>query len=69
MMSSTTMRGLAAVFIDLRSLALGAEYESLQFLVVERTLLTVLFDPGDSLPGCWGDQGSCELALRRTGCS
>ena len=32
---------LAAVFIDPRSLALGAEYEVLQFLVVERTLLTL----------------------------
>ena len=31
----------AAVFIDPRSLALGAEYEVLQFLVVERTLLTL----------------------------
>ena len=45
MMSSTTTRGLvnsmAAVFIDPRSLALGAEYEILQFLVVERTLLTL----------------------------
>ena len=43
MMSSTTMRGqvnsMAAVFIDPRSLARGAEYEILQFLVVERTLL------------------------------
>ena len=73
-MSSTTMRGqvndMAAVFINPRSLALGAEYEVLQFLVVERTLLRVcalLFDTKDSLPGCWGDQGSCELALRRTG--
>ena len=45
MMSSTTTRGkvnsMAAVFIDPRSLALGAEYEILQFLVVERTLLTL----------------------------
>ena len=45
MMSSTTMRGkvnsMAAVFIDPRSLALGAEYKILQFLVVERTLLTL----------------------------
>ena len=44
-MSSTTMRGevndMAAVLIDPRSLALGAEYEVLQFLVVERTLLTL----------------------------
>ena len=32
---------MAAVFIDPRSLALGAEYEILQFLVVERTLLTL----------------------------
>ena len=39
MMSSTTTRGLvnsmAAVFIDPRSLVVGAEYEILQFLVVE----------------------------------
>ena len=45
MMSSITTRGLvnniAAVFIDSRSLALGAEYEILQFLVVECTLLTL----------------------------
>ena len=62
---------MAAVFIDLCSLAVGAEYEILQFLVVESTLLTraVMFDPQDSLPDCWGDQGSCELALGRTGCS
>ena len=32
---------MAAVFIDLRSLALGAEYEMLQFLVVARSLLTL----------------------------
>ena len=75
MMSSTTMRDqvndMAAVFIDPRSLALGVEYEVLQFLVVERTLLTLCstVDSKDSLPGCWGDQGSYELALRRTGCS
>ena len=45
MMSLTTTRGyvnsMAAVFIDPHSLALGAEYEILQFLVVERTLLTL----------------------------
>ena len=45
MMSSTTMRGLvnsmAAVFIDLRLLALGAEYKGLQFFMVERMLLTL----------------------------
>ena len=56
---------MAAVFIDLCSLAVGAEYEILQFLVLEHTLLTcaVMLDPQDSLPDCWGDQGSCELAL------
>ena len=32
---------LAAVFIDPCSLAVGAEYEILQFLVVESTLLTL----------------------------
>ena len=36
-----TFLSLAASFIDPRSLALGAEYEVLQFLVVERTLLTL----------------------------
>ena len=43
MMSSTTTRGysMAAVFSYLRSLAVGAEYEILQFLMVERTLLTL----------------------------
>ena len=48
MMSSTTTRGpawlsdsMAAVFSYPRSLAVGAEYEILQFLVVERTLLTL----------------------------
>ena len=63
---------MAAVFIDPYSLALGAKYEILQFVVVERTLLTlhsILFDSEDSPPDCWGDQGSCELALRRTSCS
>ena len=44
-MSLATMCGwvnsMAAVFIDPRSLAVGAEYEILQFLVVERTLLTL----------------------------
>ena len=62
---------MAAVFIDPRSLALGAEYEILQFLVVERTLLTL--HSTVCLPGLtsWllGDQGSCEMALRRIGCS
>ena len=28
--------------------------------------LPQLFDFEDSLPGCWGDQLSCELALKRT---
>jgi len=32
---------MAAVFIDLRSLAVRAEYEILQFLVVECRLLTL----------------------------
>ena len=32
---------MAAVFSYPRSLAVGAEYEILQFLVVERTLLTL----------------------------
>ena len=47
MMSSTTTRtawlsdSMAAVFSYPRSLAVGAEYEILQFLVVERTLLTL----------------------------
>ena len=45
MMSLTTTRGkvnsMAAVFIDPHSLAVGAEYEILQFLTVERTLLTL----------------------------
>ena len=44
-MSLTTTRGqvnsMAAVFIDLCSLALGAEYEILRVLVVECTLLTL----------------------------
>ena len=37
----TPRNSMAAVFIDPRSLALGAEYKILQFLVVERTLLTL----------------------------
>ena len=32
---------MAAVFIDLHSLAVGAKYDILQFLVVERMLLTL----------------------------
>ena len=35
------MRLMAAVFIDPRSLAVSAEYEILQFLVIEHTLLTL----------------------------
>ena len=40
----------------------------LSFRLVGRTLLTQrsAFDFEDLLPGCWSDQGSCELALRRT---
>ena len=63
---------MAAVFIDPHLLAIGAECEILQFVVVKRTLLTLrstLFDSEDSPPDCWGDQGSCELALSRTSCS
>ena len=53
---------MAAVFFGLR---LGTECEVLLFLLVELTLHST-FDLEDSLPGCWGDQGSSELALRRT---
>ena len=35
------VNSVAAVFIDPRSLAVGAEYEISQFLMVERTLLTL----------------------------
>ena len=47
----------------LRLSALGTECEVLWFLLVGRTLLTLrrAFYLEDLLPGCWGDQGSCEL--------
>ena len=59
---------MAAVFVSLRLSVLGAECEVLWSLLVGRTLLTLrsAFYLEDLLPGCWGDQGSCELVLRRT---
>ena len=71
-MSLTTTRAketnMAAVFVGLRLSAVGTECEVLWFLLVGRTLLTLrrAFYLEDLLPGCWGDQGSCELVLRRT---
>ena len=71
-MSLTTMRAkesnMAAVFVGLRLSAVGTECEVLWFLLIGRTLLTLrrAFYLEDLLPGCWGDQGSCELVLRRT---
>ena len=71
-MSLTTMRAeesnMAAVFVGLRLSDVGTECEVLWFLLVGRTLLTLrrAFYLEDLLPGCWGDQGSCELVLRRT---
>ena len=62
-MSLTTMRAkennIAAVFVDLR---LGTECEVLWFLLVGRTLLKLhrAFYLEDLLPGCLGDQESCE---------
>ena len=72
--SLTAMRAkesnMAAVFVALRLSAVGTvtECEVLWFLLVGRTLLTLrrAFYLEDLLPGCWGDQGSCELVLRRT---
>ena len=69
---TNTMRAkesnMAAVFVGLRLLVVGTECEVLWFLLVGRTLLTLcrVFYLDDLLPGCWGDQGSCELVLRRT---
>ena len=69
-MSLTTMRAkesnMAAVFVGLRLSAVGTECEVLWFLLIGRTLLRRAFYLEDLLPGCWGDQGSCELVLRRT---
>ena len=71
-MSLTTMRAkesnMAAVFVALRLSAVNTECEVLWFLLVGRTLLTLRRTSylEDLLPGCWGDQGSCELVLRRT---
>ena len=71
-MSLTTMRAkesnMAAVFVGLCLSAVGTEYKVLWFLLVGRTLLTLrrAFYLEDLLPGCWDDQGSCELVLRRT---
>ena len=74
-MSLTTMcakeTNMAAVFVGLRLSAVGTECEVLWFLLVGRTLLTLrrafyLDMLEDLLPGCWGDQGRCELVLRRT---
>ena len=49
MMSSTTTRGqvnsMAAVCIDPHSLALGAKYKILQFVVVECTVVQYCFTP------------------------
>ena len=70
-MSLTTMRAkesnMAAVFVGLDLSAVGTECEALWFLLVGRMLLTLCraFYLEDLLPGCWGDQGSCELVLRR----
>ena len=71
-MSLTTMRAkesnMATVFVGLRLSAVGTECELLWFLLVGRTLLTLrkAFYLEDLLLGYWGDQGSCELILRRT---
>ena len=58
---------MAAVFVSLRLSVLGAECEVVS---LNRTHVTetaqCCFDLQDSLPGCWGGQVSCELALRRT---
>ena len=58
---------MVAVFVGLRLSALGMKCE-VGFLLVGHTLLTLcrVFYLEDLLPGCWGDQGSCELVLRRT---
>ena len=58
---------MAADFID-RSLAVGAEYEILQFLVAEHTLLTIVRLRGLT---SWllGVIKEVELALRKTSCS
>ena len=48
---------MAAVFVGLRLSALGCWHWVVQF------------DFEDLLPDCWGDQGSCQLALRTTSCS
>ena len=74
-MSLTTMRAkesnMAAVFVGLHLSAVGTECEVLWFLLVGHTLLTLrrACYLEDLLPCCWGDQGSCELVLRRTSCS
>ena len=59
---------MAVVFVVLHLSAVGTECEVLWFLLVGCTLLTLrnAFDLKDSLPGCSGGQGSCELVLRRT---
>ena len=59
---------MAAIFVGLCLSALGTVCKVLRFLLVECTLLTLhsAFYLEDLLPGCWGDQRSCELVLRRT---
>ena len=58
---------MAAVFVGLRLSAVDTECEVWWLLLVGRTLLTLhrTFYLEDLLPGCLGDQGSCELVLRR----
>ena len=71
-MSLTTMHAkksnMADVFVGMRLSAVGTKCEVLWFLLVGHTLLTLrrAFHLEDLLPGCLGDQGSCELVLRRT---
>ena len=56
---------MTAVFVGLHSLAVGTVCGVLWFLLVGCTLMT-LSKAFYLLPGCWSDQGSCELAMRRT---
>ena len=59
---------MVTVFVDPCSLAVGALTVSHGRAhvtdVAQRCLILRL-----GLPDCWGDQGSCELVLRRTSCS
>ena len=71
-MSLTTMHdkesNMVVVFVGPHLSAVGTECEVLWFLLVGHTLLTLcrVFYLEDLLPGCWGDQGSCDLVLRRS---